>query len=420
MKFISVYITLIVIVNIVFAMRSSLLFICLPLFLFLACSDQPANQPLEAVTEASLSMASQQYMQLHRAVPDGRFPRTFEGDSLVTNASWWWTSGFFPGSLWYLYEFTGDEELRQAAVERTWSVEQEKNNSNDHDIGFKIYCSFGNAYRITGDTAYARVMMTAAATLTERYDRDVEAIRSWGDKDDQQGPYQVIVDNMMNLELLFWATRFSGDSTYADIAINHADKTLKHHFRDDGSSYHVVDYDPQTGAVRGKRTAQGYADSSAWARGQAWGLYGYTVAYRETGYPRYLHQARSIADFLLNHPRLPGDKIPLWDYDAPQSAGDEPILRDASAGAIMASALFELSTLADVQEARRRYRSAAETMLRSLSQDPYRAGEDEAGHFLLMHSVGNKPGDSEVDVPLSYADYYYLEALMRYRELQSN
>lgn len=390
--------------------KSAVIFL---LFLWVGCQNtKQSNSELDELLLGSLDTAVEQYKAMHESLPPDRSPQTIvstSNDSLITSDSRWWVSGFFPGSLWYLYEYSGSETVKNIAEERTWAIEQEKYNASDHDIGFKIYCSFGNAFRITSDTSYADVMMTAAETLTKRYDEDVEAIRSWGNRDDQSGPYQVIIDNMMNLELLFWATEYSGDSTYANIAINHADKTLENHFRDDGSSFHVVDYDPQTGEVLGKRTAQGYSDSSAWARGQAWGLYGYTMSFRKTGYKHYLDKAKEIADFILNHSRLPKDNIPYWDFDAPGQ--ENGILRDASAGAIVASALLDLST--HVDEEANFYKTEAEKIVKNLSQHPYRSVMGENAHFLLKHSVGNMPQGDEIDVPLSYTDYYYIEGMDR-------
>ena len=380
-----------------------------------ACQTAPeAHEDLDEVIAASFDQAAVQYRAMDETLPDTLFPRTTNPDgSLRTNTSEWWTSGFFPGSLWLLYEQTGDPFWQERAVARTWALEREKLNASDHDIGFKVFNSFGHGLRLTGDTSYVPVLLTAAQTLTTRFDPQVGAIRSWGTHPDTTQPYLVIIDNMMNLELLFWATKQTGDSTFFDIAVTHADTTLANHFRPDGSSYHVLEYDPQTGEVLKKRTAQGYADTSAWARGQAWGLYGYTMTYRETGFPRYLDQARQIAHFILTHPNLPDDKIPYWDFDAP----DIPdTYRDASAGAITASALYELSGFVN-DSLRTAYRDAAATMLRSLSDAPYRAEPGENNHFLLKHGVGNIPSQSEVDVPLSYADYYYLEALMRASDL---
>lgn len=381
-----------------------------------ACRTTQHDEKHLAMIDSSLKQAAEQYRLMDQSLADSLLPRTMLPDgSLATHEPGWWTSGFFPGSLWYLYEHTGDPDVKARAVARTELIEGEKYNASDHDIGFKINDSFGNALRITGDTSrYAPVIITAANTLLERFDRDVGQIRSWGDRNDQQGPYMVIIDNMMNLDLLFEASKLTGDSAFYDVAVTHADNTLEHHFRPDGSSYHVVHFDPQTGEVRRKRTAQGAADSSAWARGQAWGLYGYTEAYGETGYERYLEQANEIADFILTHPRLPEDGIPYWDFDAP----DIPdAYRDASAGAITASALLELGGYVDDDSLRSTYRDAARKMLRSLSQPPYRAEVGTNNNFLLKHSVGSLPGDSEVDVPLTYADYYYLEGLLRLQEL---
>jgi len=238
----------------------------------------------------------------------------------------------------------------------------------------------------------------------------VGCIKSWDSRD---GDFIVIIDNMMNLELLFWAFKESGDSTFLDIALTHANTTIENHFREDNSSYHVINYDPETGEVKEKKTAQGHADDSAWARGQAWGLYGYTVMYRETKDQKYLDQAVKIADFMLNHPNLPEDKVPYWDFNAPNIPG---ALRDASAGAVTAAALLELQGYVE-QEKSVRYMSDAETMLKTLLTDEYFATDKTNGGFLLKHSVGHIPENSEVDVPLTYADYYVVEAMKRYKEI---
>lgn len=393
---------------------------CVILFacLLMACTNKETGKSktdLSVVSDSSLALAVKQYTLMDKNVADTLFPRSTNPDgSLWTNASGWWTSGFFPGSLWYLYEYSGDPAMKEKAKARTAALEKEKYNTNDHDIGFKMYCSYGNELRLTGDTAAINVLLTSAQSLVTRFDPVVGCIRSWGNKDDHEKPYLVIIDNMMNLELLFWATKQSGDSTFFNVAVAHADNTLKNHFRDDGSSVHVLEYDPKDGHVLKKRTAQGYSDSSAWSRGQAWGLYGYTMAYRETGYQRYLDQAKKIAAFILNHPNLPEDKIPYWDFNAPDIPN---ALRDASAGAVIASALLELSTMCD-EASNKQYRTAAEQMLISLSSEPYRSTLGENNNFLIQHCVGNIPAHSEIDVPLSYADYYYIEGLMRYRGMK--
>jgi hypothetical protein len=274
-----------------------------------------------------------------------------------------------------------------------------------------LYCSFGNGLRLTREESYNEVLMTGAKSLSTRFRPEIGCIQSWGSNSKWQ--YPVIIDNMMNLELLMWAFKNSNDSSFYKIAVTHADTTMKNHFRQDYSSYHVVSYDTITGRIEKKQTAQGFADESAWARGQVWGLYGYTMLYRETGLTRYLDQAVHIADFLINHPNMPEDLIPYWDFNAPEIPNEK---RDASAAAIMASALIELSAYAD-QERSEKYLDIAEKQILILSTPEYRAGLGENGNFILKHSVGSIPGKSEVDVPLTYADYYYLEAMMRFRKL---
>jgi len=316
-----------------------------------------------------------------------------------------WTSGFFPGVLWLLYEVTGDKKWEEQARVYTSNIEGEKLNGKTHDMGFKINCSFGAGYRLTSDPHYKDVIIQAAKTLSTRFNSVVGCIQSWDHNADKWG-YPVIIDNMMNLELLFAATKLTGDSSFYKIAVSHANTTMKNHFRPDFSSYHVLDYDTVSGKVLNKNTHQGYSDESAWSRGQAWALYGYTMCYRETRDPKYLRQAENVAGFILNHPNLPKDMIPYWDFDAP-NISDEP--RDASAAAIMASALSELSTFSENGSS---YRKKADQIIVSLSKN-YRSPLGENKGFILIHSTGSKPMNSEVDVPLTYADYYYLEALLR-------
>jgi hypothetical protein len=382
------------------------------LALLSACAQQPRRETTDdmaTLIDTQLKFAAQQYQVLARTTPPDVMPRSFAQRKLITSNTQWWTSGFYPGTLWLTYEYTRDPATLAEAERRLAILEKEKHHDGDHDIGFMIYNSFGNAYRITGDARYKAVIDTAAQTATRRYRPAMKAIQSWNRSEHFQQP--VIIDNLMNLELLLWAAQNGGDAKLREIAIDHADTTLRNHFRSDFSSYHVVDYDPQTGEPKRKITAQGAADESAWARGQAWGLYGYTMLYRFTRDPRYLAQARGIASFVLDHPNLPTDKIPYWDFNAP-GIPDAP--RDASAGAIIASALLELGQYADGNE-RTRYVDAATSILHSLSAPPYRANLGENGGFLLQHSVGSIPHKSEVDVPLTYADYYFVEALLRYR-----
>lgn len=374
------------------------------------------NHKTDPIITRNVEFATQQValmVDTMNTFPQIPSPRTTdEQGRLVFTSLNDWTSGFFPGTLWYLYELSGDSAWLQPAIHYTEGMEHIKYYRGNHDIGFMIYCSFGNGLRLTQKTAYKDVIVTAARTLCERFRPGAGVIQSWPRQRGWECP--VIIDNMMNLELLFEATRMSGDSSFWDIAVSHADQTLKHHYRPDMSCYHVVDYDAQTGAVRSRVTAQGYADSSAWARGQAWGLYGYTMCYRYTRDPRYLQQAEAIARFIFTHPNLPKDLIPYWDYDVP-NIEREP--RDASAAAITASALYELSTYVSSKEAKR-YKKLADRIIRSLSSPAYRATSGTNGYFILMHSTGNKPGPNEVDVPLVYADYYFLEALKRKRDLE--
>ena len=339
-------------------------------------------------------------------------PRNVEADgTLHMVVSRDWTSGFFPGELWYMYEYTKDNFWKEKAREQTALIEREKMNGGTHDMGFKVYCSFGNGYRLTGDAAYKDVLLQAAYTLTTRYKEKVGAIRSW-DHSRDKWDCPVIIDNMMNLELLFWAFRTSGDSLFYNVAVNHARTTMKNHYRKDYSSYHVVDYDTITGDVLHKHTHQGYAHESAWSRGQAWGFYGYTMCYRETGLPEFLEQAKQIENYIFSHPNLPEDQIPYWDFNAPGIPA-EP--RDVSAATVTASALYELSMYDTTN--RQNYITKANTILENLSWE-YRTAPGKDRGFLLLHSTGSKMHNVEVDVPIVYADYYYLEALLRKHKLE--
>lgn len=336
-------------------------------------------------------------------------PRTANKETTVYTSFEDWTSGFFPGTLWYLYRLTGKDKWKKEAEKYTEALENIQYLTSHHDIGFMIGCSYGNGYRTGLHREYVPVIIQAARSLSTRFRPGAGILQSWnvsGGWQSQRGwTCPVIIDNMMNLELLFMATELSGDSTFSRIAVSHADHTLANHFRPDNSCYHVVDYDPETGTVLHKETAQGYAHESTWARGQAWALYGFTVCYRYTHTPAYLKKAEEIAACILSHPRLPADLIPYWDFDAP-GIPDEP--RDASAAAIIASALYELSDYSQQD-----YTPVADKILHNLSTPSYSAYSRKNGNFLLMHSVGSIPHNSEIDQPLVYADYYYLEALTR-------
>jgi hypothetical protein len=367
---------------------------------------------MKVLIDNVFTFAEKQYAPLAEQVYklEGKVPRSTDANgALVTSDISWWTSGFFPGTLWYIYEYSKDSAMLNYARKFSKRIESEKFTTNNHDVGFMLYCSFGNGYRLTHDTSYPEILVTSSNSLITRYRPKIKSIQSWDKSELYNCP--VIIDNMMNLEMLFWASKYTNDSKYKEIAVNHANSTIKNHFRKDFSSYHVIDYDLTDGHIIKKVTNQGCADASAWARGQAWGLYGFTMCYRETKDKRYLAQAKNIANFILNHPNLPTDKIPYWDFNAPKIP-NEP--RDASSAAIIASALIELSGYVGEQDALT-YKNLAEKILRSLASPAYLARFGTNGGFLLMHNVGNMPKKYEIDSALCYSDYYFLEALLRYK-----
>ncbi len=336
-------------------------------------------------------------------------PRTLKNGKVEYVPNDDWTSGFFPGTMWYMYELTKDPKWEKLGIKYTENLDSVKYLTWHHDVGFIIRCSYGNAYRITKNPAYKAVIIEAAKSLATRFRPIPGVIQSWDENRGWQGTKgwmcPVIIDNMMNLELLFEASDLSGDSTFRKMAISHANATMANQFRSDYSCYHVIDYDKIKGGVRSRVNAQGYSDESAWARGQAWALYGFTVCYRETKDKRYLNLANNIYHFIFTNKTMPADLVPYWDFDAP-NIPNEP--RDASAAAVMASALYELSTFGKPE-----YKVTADKIIASLSSNAYLAIVGTNGNFLLMHSVGSIPHNSEIDVPLNYADYYFLEALTR-------
>ncbi len=375
---------------------------------------KPGRSPESAVfTEENVQFADSQYRrqtELIDAAGKVLNPRTVQNGKIRYIPPEDWTSGFFAGSLWYLYELTGDDFWKGKAILHTEALDTVQYLTWHHDVGFMVGDSYGNGIRIGGMESWKPVVVQTARSLSTRFRPAPGLIQSWntdrGWQSERGWECPVIIDNMMNLELLFNATKYTGDSSFYRIAVTHADRTMEHHFRPDYSCWHVVDYSLTDGTVRGKYTAQGYSDSSTWARGQAWAIYGYTLTYRETGDRKYLEQAQKAFEFVANHPRLPADGVPYWDFDAP-NIPDEP--RDVSAAAIIASALYELSTY-DRPEY---YRGWADRIMNSLSSPAYRAKLGENGNFILMHSVGSIPHGAEIDVPLNYADYYFLEALSK-------
>ena len=368
----------------------------------------PEEEPLPALSTRVSAVAKEQFTLLSARLDSTTTPRTILPDgSMKDCAVGSWTSGFFAGSLWELYQLTGDKEVENLARKETAKLAKVLDFPLSHDIGFQVNCSYGNAYRITGEEQYLSLIEKAAEALAGRFDPRVGATLSWSAG--ERGEYPVIIDNMMNLELLEYAAKQFGSDSLQSIAVSHAETTLRNHFRPDYTTWHMLDYDPATGSVLRKVTVQGYSDDSAWARGQAWALYGYSMMFRETGREEFLSQAEKIAAMLLS--RLPYDGIPYWDFDDPDIPNT---YKDASAAAIMCSAFIELSTLTSDKPLGRRCREMAERQLRTLASPDYLATPGTNGGFLLKHSVGNLPGGAEIDAPLPYADYYFLEALYRW------
>lgn len=378
-------------------------------FVSISFFDQ-SRKEMSKLIQNEFEFANKQYKYLMKTVPTDQMPQSYKNGKLITKDISWWCSSFYPGSLWMIFEQTKDPEIKKEAEQKLKIIESNKTFTRDHDLGFMMFCSFGNAYRITKNPEYKNVILTSAESLSTRFRPKMKAILSWDKMADFKGP--VIIDNMMNLEMLMWASQNGGSKKLEEVAVTHANTTIRNHFRPDFSSYHVIDYDVNTGDVLSKKTFQGYADSSAWARGQGWALYGYTMMYRMTKDRKYLQQAQNIAKFILNNPAMPEDKIPYWDFDD-LKIPDVP--KDASAAAIIASALLELGQYSNGEE-KSRYILTAKQMIVNLSTEKYHAKLNENGGFLLMHSTGGLPLNSEIDVPLIYADYYFLEALKRYKD----
>ena len=367
------------------------------------------QESMKQLSDRVFELAEYQFAKMDEQLTETTVPKSTRFGILVPSESKSWTSGFYPGSLWYTYLYTGNEEIKALAEKNTEKLYIETQVVRSHDIGFMVNCSYGNAYRITGDEKYREPFINAAHLLATRFNPTVGLTLSWNVTPKRKHwRYPVIIDNMMNLELLTKAHALCGVDSLLNVALTHANTTMKNHFRPDYTTWHVVDYDPETGDIRMKVTHQGYADDSAWSRGQAWAVYGYTMMYREVSEPAYLAQAENIAKMLLE--RLPEDGIPYWDFDSPDAPDSQ---RDASAGAIMASAFIELSGYTADKQLSKALMKMAEKQIRTLASDEYLAQPDRNGYFLLKHSVGSYPSDTEVNVPLTYADYYFLEALLR-------
>ncbi|CAM3327312.1 glycoside hydrolase family 88 protein [Zobellia roscoffensis] len=324
-----------------------------------------------------------------------------------------WCSGFWPGVLWYAYEQSNDSELKESAMKSTEALKPiAYSSAENHDIGFMLYCSYGNGYRLTGNEEYKKVLLAAADTLATLYNPNVGSILSWPIKKDEY-KHNTIVDNMMNLELLFWAAKNGGSQNLYDLSESHAQVTMDYLVREDASMFHLGSFDDETGEFLKGVTHQGYADDSMWARGQTWGIYGFAVAYRETGNKDFLKTSIQLTDHFIE--RLPEDGIPYWDFDDPKIP-ESP--KDASAAAVAACGMLELSELVEEEAQKEKYFNAAKKLIEILSTDAYLSGD--TNQALLLHSTGHHPRNSEIDMPIVYADYYYMEALLRLKKLEAS
>ena len=419
-------------------MKSKLIATALSLTLCIPIFSQAQATEKEFIKE-NMEFAARQYNLMLKTPPQGKggkgvMPHSARKDGTVSKGSvYLWTSGFFPGTLWYLSDYNNDKALQDSALVYTQKMEPVKTFTDNHDIGFMMYCSYGNANIFAPQKSYNDILIESARSLCTRYSPVTGTNKSWNSwrswNDGTIFKYPVIIDNMMNLELLFFASRTSGDDSYKKVAVSHAEKTMKNQMRKDGSFYHISMYDPETGKFIKGETSQGYSDNSAWSRGQGWAIYGFTVVYRETKDPRFLATAQKAADYYINHKNLPSDKVAWWDFNAFQegfvpgqrsNAGKIVTnYRDASAAALVASALFELSGYTKGEKGKT-YLETAKQIVHSLGSPNYRAKEGENANFILMHSTGAIPQNSEIDVPLTYADYYFVEALYRYNKLLNN
>ena len=376
--------------------------------LLLAISCSPKQESIDALADRVAAVSVEQCLQMDGRLTDETMPRSVKDGEFWASDLAWWCSGFYPGTCWYTYLLSGDEGMKELAIKQTHKLHDLSKVYANHDIGFQIMCSYGMEYKITGNEECLPVIKEAAGLLASRFNKAAGVTSSW----DRDTTCTTIIDNMMNLELFTWAARQFENQEWLDMALSHANTTIKNHFREDYTSYHVLDYHPETGEVLYKKTAQGYADDSEWSRGQSWGLYGYTMMYRETGKEEYLTQAVNIADYLLT--RLESDPVPNWDFDAPA----EMAQKDASAGAVMAAGYAELCTLVADKAKAKEYQSMAESIVRALASEQYLAKVGENFNYLLMHSTGFYLKGSEVDAPLTYADYYFLEAIYRLKNLK--
>ena len=391
------------------------------LCLLTACQKQ---QQMTLDADNALNYCAAQVNRALEALKDsaGNYDYTMEPRNILEDDTAWncrkaseqeWCSGFWPGVLWMDYDYTKDETIKKVAEGYTNTLSfLGSKPAYDHDLGFLTINSFLKGYEATGNDEYKKIALAAADTLATLYNNKVGTILSWPRHVKDFGGHNTIMDNMINLELLFWASENGGTQHLKDIAIRHAETTMQHHFREDGSCYHVAVYDTLTGEFLRGQTHQGLADSSMWSRGQSWAIYGYTMVYRYTKDQRFLDFAQKVTDIYLKRLKeTSNDWIPIWDMDDPRG---QEAPKDASTACVVASALLELCQYVKGEKGKE-YRTAAESMLRDLNSDVYQSREKNVA--FLMHSTGHHPAGSEIDASIIYADYYYIEALLRLKEL---
>jgi rhamnogalacturonyl hydrolase YesR len=395
--------------------KNSFLFVLVIGFAILFSNCKPNSKKTNNKSNSVDSLLNSRYQKLLDYPVDSiAFPRSYqiETNKVKKVPSKDWTSGFYAGNLWQLYEITNNVKFKNLAKKWTAFIEKEKFNNRTHDMGFKVFCSFGQGLKHEENKQYEDIILKSAKTLITRFDATVGSIRSW-DFNKDKWMFPVIIDNMMNLELLFEATKTSKDSIYHKIAVQHANTTLKNHFRPNNSTWHVLDYNPENGDVRMRVTHQGIHDNSSWARGQGWAIYGFTMAYRYTKNQKYLDQAKATTAFFTKHKNMPEDGIPYWDFDAP-NIPNEP--KDVSAAVIVASALIELYGFTNDKS----YLDYSKKVLNNLQSKDYILDSKVDAPFILNHSSGDWSKRSEMDEPIVYGDYYFLEALIRLKKLSAN
>jgi len=393
---------------------SYLFFVC---WLLPAFTDGSNVKPrkLDKIVDHALSVSLQCLTKSVEEVNDrSRYPNYATKElkwKLATSKDW--TSGFYPGTLWYAYELSGKEEFKKWAQEWTRGIEKEKFNTGTHDLGFRFNCTFGNGLRLapqdTASARYREIMLTAAATADSRFSPVAGQYPSSWDKKPLPNSIPAVVDVMMNLELLMWAAENGGDPKIKERCITHANTAFRDFVRKDGGTFHVVRYDKNTGKILNKGQLQGDTDSTTWTRGHAWMVYGFTVMYRYTKNPEYLKNAMSLADYFLAH--LPENRIANWDFQS------EILLPDASASAIVTSALFEMQGYVADKNKRKQYLSEAKNMLRHLCLPPA-FSEGKGTNCLLLHSTQYYRNSDNNDVPAIFADYYFMESILRYKQLK--